>query len=78
MLVGAHVRHGFQEGEAVIFERVADGIIVKQARTGREMFMAKPALNAAGECKLMIEGESDQSLELWQVSRKAIETLVFG
>jgi hypothetical protein len=67
---------GEQPFRGVIFERASQGIRVMSAtRTGfEEMFVAKPSLDVAGSCRLEVGG---QPLELWQVSRKALEDLFF-
>jgi predicted RNase H-like nuclease (RuvC/YqgF family) len=70
---------GFAETVAVVFELQANEIIVKQKlpATFQEtsLFVAVPYLHEEGECLLEVGGKS---LKLWQVSRKALEDLVFG
>jgi hypothetical protein len=68
---------GFPSGESIAFELLRRGISVKDVRTGKQLFFAVPELTEAGDCKLHIEGEPNL-LELWQVSRKALEALFFG
>ena len=65
---------GMMTSEAIVFEQTRDGISVKDARTEKHLFIAKPTVNQVGECKLEVD---DQALELWQVSRKALEGLFF-
>jgi hypothetical protein len=44
-------------------------------READPVFMAKPRFDQAGVCRLELDG---QPMELWQVSRKALEGLFFG
>lgn len=56
----------------VVFELLPDRIKVSQ---GSELvFFAVPSLSEEGECLLDVDGET---LRLWQVSRKALESLFF-
>ena len=68
---------GIKEAEGVVFELV-DGAITATAKdargNGTQLFKAKPSLEPNGACKLEVDGEG---LELWQVSRKALEPLFF-
>jgi len=70
---------GVQSGEATVFELLPNGagIRVKDSGTERELFIATPELDRNGVCRLRVAGERD-ALELWQVSRKALETFFFG
>ena len=68
---------GSSQGDNVVFERAANCIIVKKGGTnGKQLFTAKPFLLQNGMCKLEVQGETEP-LELWQVSRKALEDLFF-
>ncbi len=63
---------------SVVFERGASEIAATayNARGERnELFTARPSFDAAGACRLEIR---NQPLELWQVSRKALEDLFFS
>lgn len=46
--------------------------------TRTPIFSCSPSLNREGECKLGIAGDADEPLELWQVSRRALQDLFFG
>ena len=64
---------------SVVFEMTPSGITVKAGgHETRPSFKAKPVLLRLGECQLEIEGEESEPLELWQVSRRALENLFFG
>jgi hypothetical protein len=68
---------GSSQGESVVFEVAANCIAVKKGGpNGKELFTAKPFLLQNGMCKLEVKGEPEP-LELWQVSRKALEDLFF-
>lgn len=61
----------------VVFERTIGGIevrMLKRARDEQALFTAKPSLSAEGECRLEIDY---LPMELWQVSRRALEDLFF-
>ena len=67
---------GVISGEAVAFQRNFDGTIeVLDQRTQTRRFLATPRLNDAGECQLV--DKDGVCLELWQVSRKALEPHFF-
>lgn len=66
---------GIMVSESVVFERTASGIAVKDGPSQRQILVATHSFTVAGECKLFVD---DQPLELWQVSRKALEALFFG
>jgi hypothetical protein len=69
---------GMVESDAVVFEHTYQDVIhVRNLRTETELFSAKPALNVAGDCQLEIVGSNGPALELWQVSRRALEPLFF-
>jgi hypothetical protein len=68
---------GFSSAESIVFELVDAGIAVKQGPTEKRLLIARPTLDLDGECRLAIDGERD-GLELWQVSRRALEALFFG
>jgi hypothetical protein len=68
---------GVDQAESVAFEATKQGIAVKDVRTGKRLFLAKPELTANGDCKLRSDDNPD-ALEMWQVSRKALEDLFFG
>lgn len=70
---------GIQSSEAVVFELLPRrGIHVKDARAGRQLFLAVPQLEPDGQCRFRIEGDGNgPSLEAWQVSRRALETFFF-
>jgi hypothetical protein len=61
-------------GENIVFELERSHITV---RRGLEavLFTAKPRLDDNGDCILDV---NDQPLQLWQVSRKALEDFFFG
>lgn len=64
----------------VVFELTQTGIVVRRITAGsagseKQLFEARPALGVAGTCRLEVNG---QPLELWQVSRKALEDLFFS
>ena len=65
---------GIPSVETVVFELVSNGIHVRRGKD-TSVFTATPVLDARGDCRLEVSGES---LELWQVSRKALEGLFFG
>jgi hypothetical protein len=67
-------RTDFADG--VAFKLLGDGIRASRVvpPTEEPLFLATPALTTAGECKLHIDG---QPLELWEVSRKALDSLLF-
>ena len=68
---------GIKEAEGVVFERIKGSITVAAVDPkGNEvpLFAATPSLAPDGDCKLEVNGDS---LELWQVSRKALEPLFF-
>ncbi len=65
---------GFSKAGKVVFDRTSLGINVGSDRNDL-MFTAKPSLDATGSCRLEIDG---QPMELWQVSRKALEDLFFS
>jgi hypothetical protein len=70
---------GFSEGHHVVFFLSANEIQVREVdMVGKErpLFSAKPVLTPGGDCLLVVEGLSDM-LELWQVSRKALDDLFF-
>lgn len=69
---------GIKQDDGVIFERASGAIVVTAKFAGsdeRQLFSAKPSLEPNGDCRLEV---NDESLELWQVSRKALEDLFFG
>ena len=68
---------GWVDQVTVTFECTRLGIEVYGAnREGpRPMFTARPSFDAAGPCRLDVDG---QTFELWQVSRKALEDLFFS
>jgi hypothetical protein len=61
--------------DGVRFEKTAAGIKVDGQRNEQLSFVAKPSLHVSGVCRLEV---ADQPLELWQVSRRALEPLFFG
>jgi len=68
------------QARSVVFELTTMGISassVEMRGQSQQLFLAKPSFLASGECKLQIDGESEP-LELWQVSRKALEGLFFS
>ena len=65
------------EGEAILFERLANEIKIRDGRKDKHLFSARPVLNADGECMMEIVGESEQR-PMWQISRKALDDLFFG
>jgi hypothetical protein len=70
---------GIQCAEGVTFQLIPhEGrISVKDSRGGEEAFTMVPQLETDGSCRFRIKGE-EQSLELWQVSRRALEKFFFG
>jgi hypothetical protein len=60
----------------VVFKLLGEGIRADRVVPPIEepLFLATSALTTAGECKLHIDGEP---FELWQVSRKALDSLFF-
>jgi hypothetical protein len=68
---------GMRGVDSVVFERTRAEIAVYTASYDgpKAFFTAKPSFDGAGSCRLEV---SDQPLELWQVSRKALEDLFFG
>jgi hypothetical protein len=65
--------------DAVTFERTDRGIVVSSANADgtTPSFIATPDFADDGECRMRINDE-EQLLELWQVSRRALETLFFS
>ena len=64
-------------GRGVMFKRTNSGIVVDMKVSNKPdqvLFEAKAALSVEGKCHYEVAG---QSLELWQVSRKALEDLLF-
>ena len=51
-----------------------DSFISVCNKSGKELFRAIPTLNNDRECRLKVNGEE---LEIWQVLRKALESLFF-
>jgi hypothetical protein len=68
---------GLSGGETVVFELLPNEIRVRDGRTEKHFFSAKPVLNQEGECLLEVTGELEPQ-RLWQVSRKALDDLFFG
>jgi hypothetical protein len=68
-----HWGSGFGKSEAVVFERTDSGIVARNAKE-QHFFTAKPSLAMNGDCMLEVD---DHRLELWQVSKKALEPLFF-
>ena len=68
-------RGGVKELRSVVFELISGEIVTKKGPENSVLFSAVPSLNRNGECLLEIEGDS---YELWQVSRRALESLFFG
>ena len=69
---------GVFDGNSVVFERAIGRIVVKDGRSQGTMFDVQPALCIDGECRLELVGGNGDALELWQVSRKALENLFFN
>lgn len=67
--------------KGVQFERNADGLVIVQENTRRglvPMFTVRPLLDEDGACRLYPDGDPNgQPLYLWQISRKALESLFF-
>jgi hypothetical protein len=68
-----HVRTPIEAN--VVFECSYVAITVTANPGHRPLFVAKPSFTFAGDCALEIDG---QPMELWQVSRKALEDLFFS
>jgi len=66
--------HPAEEAANIVFELCATDVAVRKGASA-QLFRARPALNEDGECLLEVDG---QTLRLWQVSRKALEDLMFG
>ncbi len=65
-------------GRGVMFKKTSSGIVVDAKgsnRADRALFEATVGLGVEGRCRYEVAG---QSLELWQVSRKALEDLLFA
>jgi hypothetical protein len=65
-------------GSGVMFKRTESGIVVDmetKGKPGRVLFEARAALGFEGRCRYEIDG---QPLELWQISRRALEDLFFS
>ena len=63
----------------VVFRKQTDRIVVTaidQMGNDTQLFTALPHLLSNGSCKMEIQ--TDEPLELWQVSRRAVEFLFFG
>lgn len=80
MVSKAWTAGGIQQGDAIVFELLPSrGIQVTRSHAQRPLFFAKPALQPDGACKLEIDGDTNAApLELWQVSRRALEDLFFS
>jgi hypothetical protein len=64
-------------GHAVVVERTTSGIVAQltnSQRTKQPFFAAQASLGPDGRCRYEVSGEE---MELWQVSRKALEDLFF-
>jgi len=57
----------------IVFELA--GAVINISKEETALFTARPSLMTDGKCRLEVDGET---LELWQVSRKALEALFFG
>lgn len=71
---------GIQEAHSVSFELAAQQIEVsRRSPAGKQtpLFAARPLLTEEGVCKIEIVGNAAPPLELWQVSRRALEDLFF-
>jgi hypothetical protein len=68
---------GIQSAEATTFEYVPheSRLLVKDARSGRELFSGVPRLDTDGVCRFRV---NDKFLDLWEVAEKALEKLFFG
>lgn len=65
-------------GTGVMFKRTPSGVVVDiKTRNGPEriLFEARLSLGLEGRCRYEIDGHA---VELWQVSRKAMEDLFFS
>jgi hypothetical protein len=66
------------DSATVVFERNAKGTIsATDGHSQAVLFAGKPVLMPSGTCRLVIDGEDAAGLELWQVSRRALEGLFF-
>jgi hypothetical protein len=71
-----NIASGITSGPNVVFEFTRAGITAQTNPEGKRLFLAKPSFSATtGKCKLEIDGHL---LELWQVSRRALEDLFFS
>jgi hypothetical protein len=66
------IRESRESPAAIVFELSATEIRVREAE--KTLFVARPSLERDGKCRLEVDGDP---LELWQVSRKALEELFF-
>jgi len=51
-------------------------IVIRDGVHGRDLFVAKPALDANGQCRVLID-DATEGIELWQVSHRALEAAFF-
>ena len=66
------------DSATVVFERNANGTInATEGRSQAVLFTGRPVLMPYGTCRLVIDGEDSAGLELWQVSRRALENFFF-
>jgi hypothetical protein len=79
IVANERIEGGFAfNGRNVMFQRTKGGIVVDteaQKGPGRALFTASVSLGPEGRCRYEVDG---QPLELWQVSRKALEELFFS
>ncbi len=61
----------------IIFESTKKGVLVSRGGPARkeELFTAIPSMQADGRCRYEV---NEAPLELWQVSRRALEPVFFG
>ena len=68
---------GFSDVTIVVFELEPGRIVVTRKTANiddKTLFSAAPSLNEQGQCLLEVAGDQ---LQLWQVSRRALEDLFF-
>jgi hypothetical protein len=69
-------KEGTEPIAGIVFERIATGVVVRESsQRATTLFVAKLSLAADGRCRYEVDGTA---LELWQVSRRALEDLFFS
>lgn len=66
---------GIIEDDGIVFERLPDGIAVKESHSQKRRFTATPTVDViSGDCLFLVE---NQPMYAWQVSQRALESLFF-